>query len=331
MSIAVKKSKIYSLNSISIKIKEKAKSLGFYDCGIAKADFLEEEAVRLEKWLEEGRHAAMEYMGNYFDKRTDPRKLLENARSVIVVLFNYYPEKTIPDENNYKISKYAYGTDYHFVMKDKLKDMISFINEIAGNVNARAFVDSAPVLERSWAEKAGLGWIGKNTCLITKEQGSFFFIGEIITDLELTYDLKTVLDYCGGCTRCIQACPTDALGKYGLDANRCISYWTIEHRGDEIDQELKGKFNDWIFGCDICQDVCPWNRLSEEHHEEAFKPLEILKKSSKPEWEKLTRAEFNKEFRKSPIKRTRFEGLKRNIEFLKIVRNDEDFNHLSNC
>ncbi len=318
MIIAVKKVKLLPLRSISAQIKEKAKSLGFYACGIAKAEFLEDEADRLRKWLLDGKQAGMAYMENHFDKRTDPRKLFEGARSVIVVLFNYYPDKPIPQENNYKISRYAYGTDYHFVMKHKLKSLIGFIREIDGNANARAFVDSAPVLERSWAEKAGLGWIGKNTCLITKEQGSYFFIGEIITDLELTYDVKTIPDYCGGCTRCIQACPTDAISKNGLDANRCISYWTIEHKGDEIDPALKGKFNDWIFGCDICQEVCPWNRLAEQHDEPAFRPLQVLTENRKPDWEELTAEEFKEAFKNSPLKRPKFEGLKRNIEFVKI-------------
>ena len=310
------------MDSITPKIKDKAKSLGFYTCGIAEANFLEEEAGRLKAWLKQRKHAGMSYMDNYFDKRTDPRKLLENARSVIVVLYNYYPEKEIPKEDNYKISKYAYGTDYHFVMKRKLKELIGYIREIAGDMNARAFVDSAPVLERSWAEKAGLGWIGKNTCLITKEQGSYFFIGEIITDLQLTYDTHTVPDYCGGCTRCIDACPTDALGKNGLDSNRCISYWTIEHKGDTISPDLKGKFNDWIFGCDICQDVCPWNRLAENHGEEAFKPLKIFTEYRRSDWEQLSPEEFSVVFKKSPLKRTKYEGLKRNIDFVKNASND---------
>ena len=306
------------MNSISIKIKEKAKSLGFYDCGIAKVEFLYQEAERLKTWLDSGKQAGMTYMENYFDKRTDPQKLFENARSVIVVLYNYFTEKPIPQDNNYKISKYAYGTDYHFVMKDKLKSLINFIRETTGDISARAFVDSAPVLERSWAEKAGLGWIGKNTCLITKKQGSYFFIGEIITDLELTYETETVPDYCGGCTRCLDACPTDALDKSGLDANRCISYWTIENKSGEIDPQLKGKFNDWIFGCDICQDVCPWNRLAEKHNEEAFKPLKILIENKKSDWEQLSLNEFKMAFKNSPVKRAKFEGLKRNIEFVKI-------------
>ena len=305
-----------SPGQLTSQIKEKAKSLGFYACGIAEAEYLEEEAKRLKKWLQEGRQAGMTYMENHTEKRTDPRLLYEDARSVIVVLFNYYPGKAISSPNHYKISKYALGTDYHFVMKHKLKSLIGFINELAGEVRARAFVDSAPVLERSWAERAGLGWIGKNTCLITKEQGSFFFIGEIITDLELTYNTQPVPDYCGGCTRCIDACPTNALSKDGLDSNQCISYWTIEHKGDAIDPNLKGKFDNWIFGCDICQDVCPWNRLAEAHNEEAFKPIRFISEAGKSDWEQLTPETFRETFRKSPLKRTKFEGLKRNIGFV---------------
>jgi epoxyqueuosine reductase len=304
------------MDLISRKIKEKAKSLGFYACGIAEANSMAEEAIMLKKWLDDGKHAGMDYMENYFDKRTDPRKLLESARSVIVLLYNYYPGKISEVSDNFKVSKYAYGTDYHFVLKKKLKSIIEYLHEVAGDIKARAFVDSAPVLERSWAEKAGLGWIGKNTCLITKERGSYFFIGEIITDLKLKYDTQTVPDYCGGCTRCIEACPTKALSNEGLDANRCISYWTIEHKGENISPEFKGEFQYYIFGCDICQDVCPWNRLAEKHNEDAFKPLKIFKEFQRSDWSNLTPEMFNKIFKKSPVKRAKYKGLMRNIAFI---------------
>ncbi len=261
----------HKLKYLSDQIKTRAKELGFYTCGISKASFLPEDAQRLTKWLQDGKQAEMKYMENHFEKRTDPRKLVEGAKSVISVLFNYYPEKQLHEQNNYKISKYAYGTDYHFVLKKKLKDLIAFLNKEVLDLNARAFVDSAPVLDRAWAARSGLGWIGKNTCLITKEQGSYFFIGEIITDLELDYDKKIVPNHCGGCTRCIDACPTNALEPYSLDSNKCISNWTIEYKGEKIPEKFNGKFHDWIFGCDICQDVCPWNRLSEPHNEPEFK------------------------------------------------------------
>jgi len=301
---------------LSDLIKTKAKALGFYSCGISKATHLPEDAEHLSKWLQDGKHAEMTYMENHFEKRTDPRKLMEGTKSVISVLFNYYPEKQLPDQNNYKISKYAYGTDYHFVLKKKLKDLITFINTEEPGVNARAFVDSAPVLDRAWAAKSGLGWIGKNTCLITKEQGSYFFIGEIITDQELDYDKKVVPNHCGGCSRCIDACPTNALKEYTLDSNKCISNWTIEYKGKEIPEKFEGNFRDWIFGCDICQDVCPWNRLSEPHNEPEFKLSDQLLKITKPEWEKLTEERFSEIFKNSPVKRTGYKGLKRNIRFL---------------
>jgi epoxyqueuosine reductase len=305
---------------LSDKIKTKSKELGFYACGISKAAYLPEDADRLSKWLQEGKHAEMKYMENHFEKRTDPRKLLENAKSVISILFNYYPEKQLPEQNNYKISKYAYGTDYHFVLKRKLKELIAWIKTQVTDMNARAFVDSAPVLDRAWAAKSGLGWIGKNTCLITKEQGSFFFIGEIITDLELEYDHKMVPNHCGGCTRCIDACPTNALEPYKLDSNKCISYLTIEYKGEEIPERFKGQFDPegsgWIFGCDICQDVCPWNRMAEPHNEPEFKLTDQLIKITKPEWEELTKERFSEIFKNSPVKRTGYTGLKRNIKFL---------------
>lgn len=298
-------------------IKSEAINLGFTKCGIAKAEAMPEESQRLKKWLQKSWHGEMAWMENHFDKRTDPRKLLEGARSVIVVLFNYYPEKEIPAKDNYKISKYAYGIDYHYVIKDKLKTLIKKIKSKAGELHARPFVDSAPVLERSWASKAGLGWIGKNTCLINKEQGSYFFIGEIITDLELVYDEESVPNHCGGCTRCIDACPTHALDLLGLDSRKCISYQTIEYRGDHIPEVDKEKFQDWIFGCDICQDVCPWNRLSEAHNEPTLKPNERLWAMRKNDWEQLSENEFKTVFKGSAVKRTKYKGLKRNIAFCK--------------
>jgi epoxyqueuosine reductase len=303
--------------SLSETIKSEALRLGFYSCGISKAEFLEEEADRLRKWLEKGFHSEMSYMENHFDKRTDPRKLLENAKSVISLLFNYAPKTRLPEQDNYKISAYAYGTDYHFVLKRKLKQLISFIQKHAGEINARAFVDSAPVLDRAWAARSGLGWIGKNTMLITKEQGSYFFIGEIITDLSLDYDDHKVANFCGGCTRCIDACPTDALTPYELDANQCISNLTIENKGDHIPVEFKNKFDDWIFGCDICQQVCPWNRLSEPHDEPDFDPSEELLKMKKPDWENLTEIKFAEVFKSSPLKRAKLAGIKRNVLFVK--------------
>jgi epoxyqueuosine reductase len=242
---------------------------------------------------------------------------VNGAKSVISVLFNYFPEQQLPEKSNYKISKYAYGTDYHFVLKKKLKDLIAFIQSEQPDTYARAFVDSAPVLDRAWAARSGLGWIGKNTCLITKEQGSYFFIGEIITDLKLAYDKKMVPNHCGGCTRCIDACPTNALEPHNLDSTKCISYLTIEYKGEQIPEKFKHQFNDWIFGCDICQDVCPWNRLSEIHHEPEFNLSDQLLKITKPEWEELSKEQFNEVFKNSPVKRTGYKGLKRNIQFLK--------------
>jgi len=259
-------------------------------------------------------------MENHFEKRTDPTLLLPGAKSVIVLLHNYYPENELPGKDNYKVSKYAYGEDYHFVIKRKLKILLGEITGNSSERRARAFVDSAPVLERAWAREAGLGWIGKNTCLITKEQGSFFFISVIITDLELEYYSGEVPNHCGGCTRCIDACPTNALGSSGLDARKCISYLTIEYRREHLPGEFSGNMDDWIFGCDICQDVCPWNRLSEPHHQAEFNPPEKLMEFDKEDWNRLDEAGFRELFRKSALKRTRYAGLKRNIEFVKKGR-----------
>lgn len=289
--------------------------LGFLACGIAKAEFLESEAPHLENYLKEKRNGNLSYMENHFDKRLDPRLLVDGAKSVISLLYNYYPEKTQRDDT-YKISKYAYGEDYHFIVKDKLRDLMDFIREEIGEVNGRVFTDSAPILEGAWAEKAGIGWMGKHSLLITKQSGSFFFLGELIIDLELEYDTPFMTDHCGSCTRCIDACPTDAIvSDKKIDASKCISYFTIELK-DEIPIEMKGKFEDWMFGCDICQDVCPWNRFSKPHSEERFLPNDEILNFSKSDWEEITEEEFRKIFRKSPVKRTKYSGLTRNIKFL---------------
>jgi len=298
------------------QIKVEASRLGFSFCGISKAGFLEEEAPRLENWLNQNMHGEMHYMENHFDKRLDPTKLVEGSKSVISLLFNYYPEEKQKDDT-YKVSKYAYGEDYHFVIKHKLKDIVHFINDNIGEIDARVFVDSAPVLDRAWANKSGLGWIGKNGMLINKKQGSFFFLAEIILDLELTYD-NPITDHCGTCTACVDACPTEALlPNKVVDGSKCISYFTIELKDEILPKEVKGKFNDWMFGCDICQDVCPWNRFSLTHNEPRFKPNEKLLNFSKSEWNEITEEVFQEVFKKSPVKRTKFKGLKRNIDFLK--------------
>ncbi len=299
----------------TVFIKSLATQLGFQYCGISEADFLEEEAPRLEAWLSRGMHGKMAYMANHFDKRLDPRKLVEGAKSVVTLMYNYYPQQDIFLSSNYKISKYAYGKDYHFVIKEKLKEMIAAIQTQIGEVNGRAFVDSAPVMERAWAQKSGLGWIGKNSLLLNKNDGSFFFLAELILDLELEHD-GPVRDYCGTCTRCIDACPTDAITSYVVDGSKCISYYTIELK-DQLPDDMKGKFKDWIFGCDICQDVCPWNRFAKKHHEPAFEPHADLADMEAINWEELTKEVFQKVFQKSAVKRTGYEGLKRNIDFVK--------------
>ncbi|UJH68357.1 tRNA epoxyqueuosine(34) reductase QueG [Allomuricauda sp. SCSIO 65647] len=296
-------------------IKTEAKRLGFLSCGISKAGFLEEEAPRLEKWLKNGMHGEMRYMENHFDKRLDPTKLVPGAKSVISLLLNYYPKETQP-QNTLKVSKYAYGTDYHFVIKDKLKSLLNFIQEEIGAVHGRAFVDSAPVLDKVWAAKSGLGWMGKHTNLLTKEVGSFYFIAELIVDLELKYDTP-VTDHCGTCTACIDACPTEAIVEpYVVDGSKCISYFTIELK-NEIPTAFKGQFDDWMFGCDICQDVCPWNRFSKSHSEPLFDPHPELLSMTKKDWQEITEDVFKKIFKKSAVKRTKFSGLKRNIDFIK--------------
>ena len=295
-------------------IKTEATRLGFMSCGISKAEFLEDEAPRLEQWLNENRNGEMGYMENHFDKRLDPTLLVPGAKSVVSLLLNYFPQET-QRKDSYKLSKYAYGRDYHFVIKDKLKQLLHFINEEIGEVGGRAFVDSAPVLDKAWAAKSGLGWIGKNSNLLSKKTGSFFFIAELIIDLELEYDTP-VTDHCGSCTACIDACPTDAIYEpYKVDGSKCISYYTIELK-DSIPESENGKFEDWMFGCDICQDVCPWNRFSKPHNEPLFDPHPDLLQMTKHDWEEITRETFNEIFRKSAVKRTKYDGLKRNINFL---------------
>ncbi len=297
-------------------IKEEAKRLGFESCGIAKADFLEEEAVNLEYWLKNGYQGNMKYLENYFDKRLDPRLLVYGAKSVISFSFNYFPEQ-YQKKGTFKIAKYAYGEDYHHVLKSKLKELIFFIQNNIGEVNGRAFVDSAPVLERAWAQKSGLGWRGKHTLLIQKNKGSFFFLAELILDLELEYDVPFKTDHCGKCSRCVDACPTQAIiPNNTIDGSKCISYFTIELK-EELPTYMKGKFDDWIFGCDICQDVCPWNRFSKTHSEEKFNPHQDLLEMTKKDWQEITEDVFKKVFKKSAVKRTKFAGLKRNINFLR--------------
>lgn len=284
-------------------------------CGISKAGFLEQEAPRLEAWLNQNRHGKMQYMENHFDKRLDPTKLVEGSKSVISLLLNYYPSKLQRDDS-YKISKYAYGTDYHFVIKDKLKELLHCIQQTVGDVHGRAFVDSAPVLDKAWAAKSGLGWIGKHSNLLSKQAGSFYFIAELIVDLDLEYDTP-VTDHCGSCTACIDACPTQAIVEpYKVDGSKCISYFTIELK-NEIPSSVSGQFDDWMFGCDVCQDVCPWNRFSKAHKEPLFDPHPQVVSNSKKDWEEVTKEVFSEIFKKSPLKRTKFEGLRRNIEFLK--------------
>ena len=296
-------------------IKAEAKRLGFLSCGVSKSDFLEEEAPRLENWLNKNMHGEMGYMENHFDKRLDPRLLVDGAKSVISLLLNYFPDET-QVADSYKISKYAYGQDYHHIIKSKLKQLQEFITEEIGEVNGRAFVDSAPVLDKAWAAKSGLGWIGKNSNLLTQQVGSFYFIAELIVDIELEYDYK-VTDHCGTCTACLDACPTQAIVEpYVVDGSKCISYFTIELK-NELPIDVKGSFDDWMFGCDVCQDVCPWNRFSKPHNEPLFNPNPELLSMTKKDWEEITVDVFQKVFKKSAVKRTKFEGLSRNIKFLK--------------
>ena len=296
-------------------IKSEAKRLGFLSCGISKAGFLEQEAPRLEKWLNNNMQGQMNYMENHFDKRLDPTLLVEGAKSVISLLLNYYPSE-FQKEDSYKISKYAYGHDYHFVIKEKLKELLHFIQTEIGEVSGRAFVDSAPVLDKAWAAKSGLGWMGKNTNLITQKVGSFYFIAELIVDVVLEYDAPTT-DHCGSCTACIDACPTEAIvAPYVVDGSKCISYFTIELK-ENIPTEMKGKFDDWVFGCDVCQDVCPWNRFSKPHNEPLFQANPELLSFTKKDWEEITSAVFKVVFKNSAVNRTKLEGLQRNLAFLK--------------
>jgi epoxyqueuosine reductase len=295
-------------------VKQFANELGFMYCGISKAVFLEEEAPRLAKWLKNGNHGKMAYMENHFDKRLDPTKLVPGAKSVISLLYNYSTKNVQPVDAP-KIAKYAYGEDYHFVIKDKLRSLINKITESIGSVEGRVFVDSAPVLEKSWAAKSGLGWIGKNTNLIHPREGSFFFLAELIIDLPLISD-GPMKDYCGTCTKCIDACPTDALTPYEIDARKCISYLTIELKDEVIPNDFKKKMENWMFGCDICQDVCPWNRFSITHNEPRFLPKSTLETMHAEDWRELSKEVFNDLFRKSAVKRAKYAGLKRNIDFL---------------
>ena len=296
-------------------IKSEAKRLGFLSCGISKAGFLEEEAPRLEYWLNNQMNGQMSYMENNFDKRLNPTLLVDDAKSVVSLLLNYYPSE-LQNQDSFKISKYAYGQDYHFVIKEKLKELLFSIQSTIGDVSGRAFVDSAPVLDKAWASKSGLGWIGKNSNLLTQKVGSFYFIAELIIDLDLEYDNATT-DHCGLCTACIDSCPTEAIvAPYVVDGSKCISYFTIELK-EYIPEQMKGKFDDWAFGCDVCQDVCPWNRFSKPHKEPLLNPNPELLSMSKKDWTELTEETFNAVFRNSPLKRAKYEGLKRNVNFLK--------------
>ena len=294
-------------------IKKLAKEIGFSSCGISKARFLKEEEKNFENWLKQGNQGTMSYLERNFDKRLNPQKLVPGSKSVISLTFNYFPPRKILKKNSFIISKYAYGKDYHFVIKKKLKNLFSLIKEKIGNIEGRVFVDSAPIHERAWAKISGLGWIGKNSLLLNKKMGSYFFLAEIICDLELEYDTP-VTDHCGTCTKCIDACPTNAITKAQIiDANKCISYLTIENK-NEIPSELSKSFNNYIFGCDICQDVCPCNKFSKPHDEKEFLPNDEVSNFSNKDWEELTHDTFNRIFKNSAIKRTRFEGLKRNIK-----------------
>lgn len=312
-------------SEISVKIKSKARELGLLDCAIIPAGFLVDEQTPFQNWLDNGMHGEMDYMARNIEKRLDPRELYENAKTIIVVTQNYFPSETQTDKTAPVLSKYAYGIDYHFVLKDKLKLLLNFIQTEIQPCNGRPFVDSAPVLERAWAKRAGLGWIGKNSNLISVEHGSFFFIGELVLDIELPFDEpKLVRDHCGNCTKCIDACPTNAIvANRVVDARRCISYQTIELKG-ELDEILKGQFENRVFGCDICQDVCPWNLKSKPHNENDFKPKPGLLELKNNEWHEMEKPVFNLLFRNSAVKRAGFEGLKRNLKFIQVTKNDNE-------
>ncbi|EON78892.1 Epoxyqueuosine (oQ) reductase QueG [Lunatimonas lonarensis] len=306
-------------------VKQTAKRLGFDFCGIAEAGFLEEEAPKLEAWLSRNYHGQMGYMANHFDKRLDPTRLVEGAKSVVSLIYNYFPEERLPEgEEDYKIAKYAYGNDYHFVIKEKLRGFLESLCTEIGEVDGRAFVDSAPVMERQWAQRSGLGWLGKNSLLLNRQMGSFFFLAELIIDLPLAPDDPMVKDYCGTCTRCIDACPTEAIVEAGVvDGSRCISYYTIELK-EELPTAVKGKFENWIFGCDICQDVCPWNRFASPHGEQEFLLHPLLKEFGKKDWEEMTRDTFGRVFKQSALKRTKWDGLMRNVKFMQEKSPQDD-------
>lgn len=311
-----------TVSALTRELKVEAERIGFDGCGVSKAVRMDEEACRLEQWLLGGRHATMGWMENHFEKRVDPRRLVDGAQSVISVIHNYYhPPTSRSDEppGIAKISRYAWGDDYHLVMKEKLFALFHWLDERLGGVNGRVFVDSAPVLDKAWAQRSGLGWIGKHSNLLNRSHGSYFFIGELIVDAAFDYDDRAV-DYCGSCTRCIDACPTDAIYQpYVVDANRCISYWTIEHRGNDIPSDLSTNFDGWIFGCDICQEVCPWNKYKKPSREPRYYPRPGVTDTDVKSWMELDLEEFRRRFRKSPVKRAKFEGFRRNVRI--AVRN----------
>ena len=295
-------------------VKDIAQSMGFHSCGIAEARRLDDDARRLEKWLNKGSHGEMKYMENHFDMRVDPTLLVPGAKSVITLLYNYFPEQE-QAQHLPKIAKYAYGKDYHLVIREKLTDFLKKIREKIGQIEGRGFVDSAPVLERAWAVQSGLGWVGKNGNLINKKKGSFFFIATLITDLKLNADVPYVQDFCGTCNRCIDACPTNAiLPNKEIEASQCISYFTIELKQSQLPDQYKGKSDEWIFGCDICQDVCPWNRFSQPHQEPSFEPLNSILSFTIQDWINTDQYTFNQLFKDSPIKRSKWEGIQRNLK-----------------
>lgn len=307
-----------SLLAKSNLIKTKAYELGLDLCGIVKADFLEDEKENFLSWLDKGYHGEMGYMANNIEKRLDPRLLVENTKSIVVVGLNYFPKEQQKDPEAPVIAKYAYGKDYHFVLKDRLNQLFEYINLEIGEVSGRAFVDSAPVLEHAWAKRAGLGWIGKNSLLINRKIGSFLFLGELFLDMELEYEKPAYADFCGGCNRCVRSCPTGAITEpYVVNGSKCISYYTIELKGD-IPEEAKGKFENRVFGCDICQDVCPWNRMSKPHKVSEFDPNPDLLCMSKEDWQVMDAHKFGEIFRNSAVKRTKFKGIKRNLDFLDL-------------
>jgi epoxyqueuosine reductase len=299
-------------------VKKTSARLGFDYCGIAKAELLDEDARRLESWLKQGMHGTMQYMENYFDLRIDPRKLVPGGKSVITLLKNYFPSQE-QQAGNAKIARYAFGKDYHEVIRDQLNELIAVLKQEVGEINGRGFVDSAPVLERTWAQRSGLGWVGKNGNLINNKSGSFYFIATLITDLPLLYDDPFAKDFCGTCTRCIDACPTDAIlpGRV-VDGSKCISYFTIELKDMMIPETMQGKFDNWMFGCDTCQDVCPWNRFSKPNDEPAFTPIPAILDLSTKEWEEMSEENFRKIFKDSPLRRAKFKGIQRNLKFLKL-------------